>query len=180
VLAYPDPPLVGDGFVLRPFHAGDDAAARAFAEDPDTARWVPPLPADDGHGVVLRFERFRTDGDLLHLVVADTTDDTYLGEVMLAVGEDDVVEVGCGVVPAHRGRGLATAALRLFDRWCVDRLAVPRIQVLVAVANRPGLELAVRCGFRREGVLRSHWSDEGGGRLDVVVLAMLPREVPAP
>jgi len=167
--------------VLRPFHAGDDAAARAFAEDPATARWVPPLPGEDAEAVVALFERFRADGDLLHLVVADPGDDAYLGEVMLAVGEDDVGEVGCGVVPGRRGGGLATAALRMFDHWCVDRFAVPRLQAMVATANGPGLELAARCGFHREGVLRSHWADaDGDGRLDVVMLSMLPHEVPAP
>ena len=74
-LEYPDPPLRGPAFVLRPFRPADFDAAVAFSRDPATARWVPPLPADDPDRVAELFERFRVDGDLLHLVIADPVDD---------------------------------------------------------------------------------------------------------
>jgi len=165
--------------VLRPFRVDDHGATAGFGADPAGARWVPPLPDEDPERVVALFERFRTDGDLLHLVIAHPDDDRYLGEVMLAVADDDVGEVGCGVLPAHRGAGLAVAALRALDRWCVDTAGVRRLQALVAVDNPAGLELARRVGFRREGVLRGYWAD-GHRRLDVVMHSMLPDEVPVP
>ena len=176
-LRYPDPPLSGPGFVLRPFRAADFVPARAFAADPATSRWVPPLPADDPDRVVSSFEQYRADGDLLHLVIADAADDSYLGEVMLVMGDHDVGEVGCGVVAPHRGTGIATAALRLLDRWCVDGLGVQRLQALVAADNPAGLDLAGRVGFRAEGLLRGYWGD-GDHRVDVVMHGMLPGEVP--
>jgi RimJ/RimL family protein N-acetyltransferase len=176
-LDYPDPPLSCPEFTLRPFRADDFHAATAFAADPSTSRWVPPLPAGDAEGVVALFEQFRVDGDLLHLVIADPLDDTYLGEVMLVMGDHDVGEVGCGVVSGRRGSGIATRALRMFDRWCIDVLGVRRLQALVAAENPSGLELARRTGFLREGVLRAYWGD-GEVRLDVVMHSMLPDEVP--
>lgn len=163
--------------MLRPFRAGDFDAAAEFARDPETARWVPPLPSDDPDLVVALFERYRTDGELLHLVIADAVDDSYLGEVMVVLGEHDVAEVGCGVVPSRRGAGTGTAALRLLVRWCADGLGVRRIQALVAVENAPGRELARRTGFRPEGVLRAYWAD-GDRRVDVVMHSLLPDEVP--
>jgi len=163
--------------VLRPFRPGDFAAAAAFSRDPTTAPWVPPLPADDPDLVVALFERYRADGDLLHLVIADSVDDSYLGEVMAVLGEHGVAEVGCGVVPPRRGAGIAAAALGALDRWCVDTAGVHRLQALVAVDNPAGLELARRVGFRREGVLRGYWAHDGR-RLDVVMHSMLPDEVP--
>jgi RimJ/RimL family protein N-acetyltransferase len=175
-LEYPDPPLRGPTFVLRPFRTGDFDAAVAFTRDPATARWVPPLPADDPVRVAALFEQFRVDGDLLHLVIADPVDDAYLGEVMLVMGDQAVGEVGCGVVPGRRGAGVATAALRLLNRWCVDGLGVRRLQALVAADNGPGLELARRVGFRREGLLRAYWED-GDRRLDVVMHSLLPDEI---
>jgi RimJ/RimL family protein N-acetyltransferase len=178
-LEYPDPPLRGTGFVLRPFHAGDFDAAAGFSRDPATARWVPPLPSDDPDLVVALFERYRADGDLLHLVIADAVDDTYLGEVMVALDEHEVGEVGCGVVPGQRGAGIATAALRLLNHWCADALGIRRIQALVAADNAPGLELARATGLRPEGVLRAYLAD-GERRVDVVMLSLLPDEVPAP
>ncbi len=176
-LAYPDPPLACPAFVLRPFVAGDHAASAGYAADPGSARWVPPMPDDDPDRVVALFERFRADGELLLLVVADPADDAYLGEVMLVMGEDDVGEVGCGVLPGHRGADLGARALLLFDRWCVDVAGVERLQALVATDNPAGLELARRVGFRREGVLRGYRAD-GDRRVDVVMHSMLPGEVP--
>ena len=95
---------------------------------------------------------------------------------MLVMADHGVGEVGCGVVPGRRGAGVATDALRLLNRWCVDGLGIRRIQALVAADNRPGLDLARRVGFRREGVLRAYWED-GSGRLDVVMHSLLPDEV---
>jgi RimJ/RimL family protein N-acetyltransferase len=175
-LPYPDPQLRGRTFDLRPFREADFELATAFGGDPETELWVPPLPAADAAGVVERFERYRVDGELLHLVVADRATDAYLGEVMVMMGEHRVGEFGCGFVPPARGRGLATEALRLFLVWSVPALDIRRCQVLVGQGNEPALRLAERVGFRREGVLRSYW-DHDGDRLDVTMLSMLPGEV---
>jgi RimJ/RimL family protein N-acetyltransferase len=134
------------------------------------------LPADDPLGVVEHFEQFRRDGELLHLVIADQKDDSYLGEVMVMMGEHQIGEFGCGLVPQAHGRGIATEALSLFVRWSAATLDIRRLQVLVAKENTPALHLAERVGFRREGVLRSYW-DHDGGRIDAVMLSALPTEL---
>ena len=170
---WPDPPLRGNGFVLRPFAADDFAAAQELAEDPAVARWVPPLPADDGDAVVAFYERCRLAGELLHLVIADTASAAYLGETMVALGDHRVGEVGCCVVPAARGRGIATATLRALTDWAFAELGLGRVQVFVGVENLAALRLAEASGFRREGTLRGYW-EEDGRRLDAIVLARLP------
>lgn len=58
--------------------------------------------------------------------------------------------------PADRGRGVATEAVRLFS----DHLfgAAPgfyRLQLLIETWNVASWKLAERCGFVREGLLRS-------------------------
>jgi len=162
--------------VLRPFHEGDFDAAVEFARDPDTARWVPPLPAAHPAGVVELFEQYRVDGELLHMVMADPTSDSYLGEVMVVMCEHRVGEFGCGVAPRARGRGIATEAFAMFVNWSATTLDIGRLQVLVAPENEPALRLAERTGFRREGLLRSYWEHEGN-RLDAVMLSLLPAEL---
>jgi RimJ/RimL family protein N-acetyltransferase len=171
-IAYPSPPLAGATFVLRPFRETDVAAARAMEQDAATARWVPELPGDDGAGVVAFYEECRRDGTLLHLAIADRASDAYLGEAMLALGEHRVCELGCGLVPEARGRGIATEVLLLLTDWALaaDGLGFGRVQVFVAPENVAALTLARRAGFREEGVLRSYW-EHGSGRVDVVVLA---------
>jgi RimJ/RimL family protein N-acetyltransferase len=176
MLPYPDPPLQGPTYVLRPFRAGDFEAAVEFGQEPATSRWVPPLPAGDPEGVVELFEQYRVDGELLHLVIADPVDDAYLGEVMVMMSEHQIGEFGCGVVERARGRRIATAAFRAFVTWSVATLDVRRLQVLVAQENTPALRLAERTGFRREGVLRAYWDDDGA-RVDAVMLSLLPAEL---
>ncbi len=148
-----------------------------LGDDPVTASSVPPLPAGNPASVVELFEQYRSDGELLHLAIAELGSDTYLGEVMVMMGEHQTGEYGCGVVPRARGRGIATEALGLLARWSVDALDIRRLQVLVAKQNSPALRLAERVGFRREGILRAYWEQEGA-RLDVVMFSMLPGELP--
>ncbi len=147
-----------------------------FGRDPVTARSVSPLPAIDPADVVEMFEQYRSDGELLHLVIAELGSDSYLGEVMVMVGEHQTGEFGCGVVPRARGRGIATTALRMFARWSVTALDVRRLQALVALENVPALRLVERVGFHREGVLRAYWEHDGQ-RLDVVMFSILPDEI---
>lgn len=175
-LPYPDPPLRGSTFVLRPFEARDFGAAAAFSQDQATALWVPPLPADDPAGVVELFEQYRQEGALLHLAIADRASDSYLGEVTVMMCDHQVGEFGCGVVGQARGRGIATEALRLLVHWSVATLDICRLQVMVAQENTPALLLAERVGFRREGVLRAYWGHEDG-RVDAVMLSLLPTEL---
>src|SRR6478735_1996852 len=172
-IPFPEPRLAGPGFVLRAFEAADHAAAHELEQDPAAARWVPPLPAGDGPGVVDFYERCRVDGDLLHLVIADSVSGTSLGETMVAVGEHGVGEVGCCVVPAARGQGIATGTLRALTDWSFRTLGLGRVQVFVGTENTAALRLAEACGFRREGTLRGYW-EEDGHRLDAIILARLP------
>jgi RimJ/RimL family protein N-acetyltransferase len=139
---------------------------------------VPELPAADGAGVVAFFDACRRQGSLLHLVIADPVTDAYLGEMTLALGEHRVGELGLGLVPVARGRGIATEALVALTDWAFAELDLGRMQVFVAPENVAAHRLAERAGFRSEGVLRAYWED-GDTRLDVVVLARIPADGPA-
>lgn len=58
--------------------------------------------------------------------------------------------------PADRGRGFASPAVRLFsDHLFAERPAAFRQQLLIEVWNTASWKLAERCGFVREGLLRS-------------------------
>lgn len=58
--------------------------------------------------------------------------------------------------PADRGRGYASQAVRLFSDHLFDtRPAFWRQQLIIEVWNTASWKLAERCGFVREGLLRS-------------------------
>jgi RimJ/RimL family protein N-acetyltransferase len=138
---------------------------------------VPALPAADGAGLVAFYDACRLEGSLLHLVIADRVTDAYLGETMLALAEHSVGEVGCCLVPAARGRGIATEALRLLTDWASAEIGLGRVQVFVAPENVAALRLAESAGFQHEGVLRSYLEIDGE-RLDAIVLSRLPGDAP--
>ena len=64
--------------------------------------------------------------------------------------------------PADRGRGLAAPAVRLFtDLVFEQRPAAFRLQLIIETWNVASWRLAERCGYVREGLLRSCGFGEG-------------------
>jgi RimJ/RimL family protein N-acetyltransferase len=84
--------------------------------------------------------------------------------------------VGYWLAPHGRGRGVATHATRLLARWGFERLGLERLELTCAPDNPASQRVAERCGFTREGVLRSHMRFKGGRR-DTIVYSLLPGEL---
>jgi RimJ/RimL family protein N-acetyltransferase len=61
----------------------------------------------------------------------------------------DVVEVGYGLVPAARGRGLATEALAALTRWALNQPGVSAVSAETTRANLASQRVLVRAGFHR-------------------------------
>jgi RimJ/RimL family protein N-acetyltransferase len=59
------------------------------------------------------------------------------------------------VLPAARGRGVATAATVAVARWALDELGLHRLSLLHATANPASCRVAAKAGFALEGTLRS-------------------------
>src|SRR6476659_9244481 len=83
------------------------------------------------------------------------------------------------------GSSLQHAATESRPRRCgsspraLHTVGVGRLQLFVAPENLPALRLAENAGFRREGLFRSYW-DDNGTRLDALVLSRLPGDGPLP
>lgn len=59
------------------------------------------------------------------------------------------------MAPAARGRGVATAAVRLLTDWGFSERGLLRLELLISVENVASIRVAERCGYVQEGVLRS-------------------------
>jgi RimJ/RimL family protein N-acetyltransferase len=174
-LPYPDPPLKGPGFVLRPYRQEDVAADTAAVEHPSTALWLNLHTSGDPAADVRAAEGARALGQMLVLAIADEDQDRYLGAVVLFIREPGTGELAYLVVPEARGRGLAAQAVRLVGDWTFTELGLTRLQLRIAPGNEASHAVARRAGYEREGVLRAGFVHRGVP-VDVVMYSRLPTD----
>jgi RimJ/RimL family protein N-acetyltransferase len=181
-IRFPQPPIAGPGFVLRPFRPADYPAVSATREHPETAPWVNALADPDAATMASAVEAARRAGRLLYLIAAAPDSDDYLGEILFFRRTDEVAEAAAGeiaytVAPAARGRGIATNAVRRLSRWAFRELGVERLQLSVHPDNLASHRVAQKAGYTREGLVRSVKLIRGE-RIDAVRYSALPGEIP--
>jgi RimJ/RimL family protein N-acetyltransferase len=106
--------------------------------------------------------------------IVDAETDRLLGQVGMAVQEFQSAELFYWVVAAERGRGVASTALGLVCDWAFD-CGIERLYLLVHADNDASNRVAARCGFTREGQLRSYQPFKGT-RPDLVSWSLLPAD----
>jgi RimJ/RimL family protein N-acetyltransferase len=134
------------------------------------ARWLGP------------YER-REDGRVV--VGGAWQDGRLLGGALLFhhAADQGIVEIGCWVVAAGEGAGVASAACSLLLGLARSELGAERVEWRTSTLNARSRRLAERLGFQPEGTLRSSYVLRGA-RLDTEVLSLVGAEldpfVPAP
>jgi RimJ/RimL family protein N-acetyltransferase len=182
-LRFPDPPLA-DGVVgLRPWREADLAARLTAFADPVLVRFSVPT-TDEVTAASLRAslaaqEAARLSGEQIEfaLVSPEAPEGVLGGGSVYDVNRGQArAAVGFWLTPQARGGGVATHATRLMARWAFETLRVERLELTCAPENEACQQVAGRCGFVREGVLRSHmWFK--GQRRDTVVYSLLASEL---
>ena len=137
-----------------------------------------PYTVEDARAYLERIEAGRRAGRELEFAVTEPGDEeAVLGCV--SIFDLDAVNAaaatGYWLAARGRGRGAATHAVRLLTRWAFATLGLQRIQLTCGPDNAASQAVAERCGFTREGVLRSHMAFKGGRR-DTVVYGLLAGE----
>lgn len=181
-LGYPEPPLAAEEVRLRPWRDEDLPAVVAGFNDPAVRRFIWPrttsYTAADAREWYAQQETNRLHGREICFALVEPTDDhVVLGgcsvhDVDLEQGR---AAVGYWLDASARGRGVATAAVRLLAGWAFEGLGVARLELTCEPDNHASQQVAERCGFVREGVLRSHLPFKGRRR-DSVVFGLLPSD----
>ena len=183
-LNYPEPQLT-DGVVrLRPWAAGDVDFVVQACRDERLSRYSPaiafPYSQEDARAWFVSQEPARLAGDGIDLAIADAASDGLLG----AIGVTNfrwgfrTCEVGYWLAPEARGHGYVSRALRLAAAWVFEELQMARIALKADPQNLESQRVAERCGFRREGHLRSDMVVlHSGERRDSLVYGLLPGEL---
>lgn len=176
-IVLPDPPLSDGRVTLRGWRLSDVPQIVAMCSEPDVIRFtsVPvPYDADDARLWLDLHPARLAAGDGAAFAITEGGDELPVGSIGVRVMHDQgIAETGYHVVEARRGRGLATAALRLIARWTFAELPVARLQLTTHLDNPGSQRVAEKAGFTREGVLRA-WADQRGERPDLIMWSLLP------
>jgi RimJ/RimL family protein N-acetyltransferase len=84
-------------------------------------------------------------------------------------------ELGYIVAQHARGKGVATEILLLLTDWAMAEKQAERLVLVIDIENRASGRVAERCGYQREGVMRSiHVKD--GRRAGATLWSRLPSD----
>lgn len=177
-LTIPDP--FSDGVVaLRRWGQDDISSLIKLVADPEVPRWtgIPtPYTKRDAKSFLRTTARAEAMSIGTDLCVHDPNTRDIMGGVGLKLHVIySTAEVGYWVARHARRRGVATRAVRLMAGWAFDELGVRRLELLTHPGNRASEAVALRCGFTREGVLRSY-REIKGERVNLTMFSLLPDE----
>jgi [ribosomal protein S5]-alanine N-acetyltransferase len=175
------PSLADEVVALRPWRESDIPAQLEAFSDPWFQRFSDWAPRDEDEALayLAAHEQARERDEQIELALVEPHDDGALlgggslNNVDLAEGR---AGIGYWLAPQARGRGVATHAVRLICGWAFEDLRLARLELTCGPDNVASQRVAERCGFTREGVLRSHLPFKGGRR-DTVIFSLLPGEL---
>jgi RimJ/RimL family protein N-acetyltransferase len=164
---------------LRPLSAAHLGDVAELIADPETLRFTRiPEPPPDGFARewIARYERGRATGEREAFAILGG-DGAFVGIALAPVIDAEAAEAELGyMVAAHaRGRGVATAALRLLTRWAFEERGIQRAVLHIDVGNPASRRVAERAGYTLEGVLRSTYVKQGR-RSDTELWSRLPTD----
>lgn len=145
-------PLLTDGVVtLRPPDEGDLEAIAAAIADLDVVRWIGPPEGTAAETLALNRSRWAAGSPTFAICESDGV---CVGHVWANRPPDEpaAAAIGYFLLPAARGRGLATRAVRLLCAWLVAERGVTQLRLFTDPANVASQRVAARSGFTRIGV----------------------------
>lgn len=162
----PPAPELSDGpeLVLRRPLPEDLDDIVAQCQDPEFQRWT-TIPVPYGETNAQEFLRRVADGWRANVAVfAIVYQGRYAGGVDLRLDGVGGAEVGFGLGPWARGKGVMSRALRLALAWGFELPGVEVVHWRAQVGNWPSRRVAERCGFRMDGTVRGLLEQRGERR----------------
>lgn len=164
---------------LRPLREGDLAELERFAVDPAA------LGEHEWTGFsdpAARRRRWETDGCVSAeqtTLAVELADGTFAGMVQAfrpyEWASSSLIEIGCGLFPEHRGRGVGTTAQRLLVAELLATRPLHRLQATTEAENMAERRALEAIGFQEDGILRGATFMRGVWR-DVVLYGLLRGE----
>lgn len=177
-------PVLQNGVVvLRPFEDRDVPLVQSVAGD-DLIPLITTVPAGGTRKEALEYiarqhERLCT-GAGYSFAIAEADTGQAVGQIGLWLHSiyDGRASTGYWIAPQYRRRGYLRAALQALTAWALALEEIERLELYVEPWNEGSWRAAERCGFVREGLLRS-WQWVGAERRDMYMYSALPDPRPA-
>lgn len=170
----PQPTLTDGELTLRPWREEDIDTAAGLADD-EMVRWFdfPGLPPRSGLAeAVEEWHRlYADDRSVVNFVIELAGETGPVGNVEVRRTSPGVGSVSWTTYKPYRGRRVAQRAVRLLTVYAFGELGLERLHVEVDPENRASARVAIRSGFRREGLLRGGATLQGERR-DVAVYGL--------
>lgn len=175
----PQPTLVVDDLLIRPWEDGDAPDVVRAYRDPAIQQWHGRTMTDDEAlaWVASWAARWAEESGMSWAVEGPAGP---LGRVSYRSinGRDGSAEAGYWVLPPARGRQVAARALTATADWLFTDIGLHRLWLVHSVANPASCRVAERSGFQLEGTQRQQ-ARHADGWHDMHLHARLPGD-PAP
>lgn len=137
---------------MRDYTEADLDALKRLSEQPSIRR-LTGLPANGDAAAWDAYIRARHHKTSRILIIE--IDGAPVGVFYLInLGEPEIYQVGYCVDEAHRGRGVATRAVKAVIGSLFQGTACERVQATVEPHNAASIRVLEKCGLEREGLLR--------------------------
>jgi RimJ/RimL family protein N-acetyltransferase len=147
----------------------DDVETRART---DSRPWRPIPPGSSSPYQVSDADDHAACFSVIELATGELAGEALLWDIDL---HNRSAHIGMSLLPAFRGRGLGTDAVRVLCRYGFAIRGLHRLQAETLADNDAMIQAASRAGFTREGTLRrSAWVN--GTFLDEIILGLLAAE----
>ncbi|MGH3637535.1 MAG: GNAT family N-acetyltransferase [Mycobacterium sp.] len=155
--AQPSIPVAGAA-LLRPWIRDDAAATVEAFDDPAIRRWHVRRAdsIDEAHDLIAHWQSGWPKESEANWAIVDADTDGLLGRIALKGLElhDATAEVAYWMCPAARGRGLCTRAVVAVSEWAFREAGFHRLELDHSTQNLASCRVAVKAGFREEGIRR--------------------------
>lgn len=155
---------IKDGVILmRPFHLRDAEETYAAVHESltDLKPWM--SWAHDRYSLsdakeFIRVTRARwEEGTLFAFVITDAKSGSVLGGCSLSHIHPvyHLCNLGYWVRTSRRGEGIAVRATKLAARYAFEKIGLIRVEIVMAVNNKPSQRVAEKAGAHYEGILHN-------------------------
>jgi [ribosomal protein S5]-alanine N-acetyltransferase len=153
-------PLLEHGIVvLRPITAADIQPWFRYLSQPEVyehTSWNVQAAEELNH-YAWKPEEF-TPSSLLRFAVALRSNNELAGTAGFHTvsPQNETAELAYDIAPPYWGKGIGSAVCSALVNWAHSAASIVRVQATVLESNARSVAVLERCGFQREGLLRSY------------------------